>query len=107
VTNATEVTENLAVVLLAANEANLEALLALGGCDRAHSGLLDASRADIRAAYRSGFAAALATVAVAYGLAPSTLVQKVPTAATDGCAEGGRCVRPGAQQPLLDLSKHV
>jgi len=60
--------DDLAQVLAAADQANLEGLLALSGCETLPPTPLDASKNEVCSAYRSGFTAALATIALAFGL---------------------------------------
>ncbi len=61
--------EDIANILRAADEANLSALAASEGASMA--GAMGQSGREVRCAYRRGFVAALATLALALGLARS------------------------------------
>jgi len=83
--------EDIANILRAADEANLSAMVAANGGDPA---ALTGEAARMRQAYRSGFSAALATVALALGL-------PMPAAGVSSCPRFGGQVKEmtGADGP--------
>lgn len=88
--------EDIRNALLAANEASAataRVCAALGGCGRDES----STRLCLRA-YREGYRAALATVALAFGIAPQTVTLRSPDSVQDTALQAE--AHPGIHQPF-------